>query len=70
MAHLDAASVRGNVHILRDIYIPVKINVPSLGNAGCEALLGLYSIRDMDIAVAPVEADAAAGNQLAVIPDD
>ena len=70
MPYLNVTFVRGNVHVVRNSHISVKVDASHLSYAGRNTFCGLNIIRNMDIAVAPVEVNAPAGDQLAVIPDD
>ena len=70
MAYLDTSCIRRNIHIIRNVHIPVKEYAPLLGNIDRDAFLGRNVIRNMDISVPAVEGDTSAGNQCAVIPDD
>ena len=70
MTYCNGTLVCGNVHVVRDGHIPAKRGVPLLSDIDRDAFRGLNIIRNLNIAVATVQYNAATGIQFAVIPDD
>ena len=70
VTYIDIALICVHAHIIRDTHSFVKIDTSLLADIDSDALLGRNIIRDMHVAIATMEGNAATGIQHAVIPDD
>ena len=70
MSHSYGAGFRGDIYILVHIHIRAKDNTSLFTDCGCKSLFGTEFIRDIDIAIAPIEINAATRLNQAIIFDD
>ena len=66
LSYRDISLVYGNIHVIRNGYIPVKVYATLFRDIGINAFLRLNIVRNMNIAVTAVQGDSSARIDLAV----